>query len=66
MNQPIVHPDIQRVVQVTKTNVELIVTMHETLQAITTCQTGLTMRYLADKCLTRVEEIAQTLEVQNA
>ena len=70
MNQPIVHSDLQRVAQVQRSNEEMLVTMHTALIEIRRCHValdgGVTMRYIAEQSLSRVREIAKTLEVQNA
>lgn len=72
MNQPIVKPiktDQSRVAQIAQANVAMLATMHAALLEITRCQAsldgGVAMRYIAEKSLVAVQEIADSLEVQN-
>ncbi len=66
----IVPIDLQRIEHLQQTSLAMLITMHSALSEITKCHValdgGVTMRYIAEQSLSRVQEIAQTLEVANA
>lgn len=62
--------DIDRLKNITTNNVEMLMTMHAGLSEIAKCEVsldgGTAMRYIAEKSLERVQEIAAKMEVVNA